>query len=289
MVADLVKEKERRQVFATFTTANNIGAVLGPALGAVLFFKYQSVLLWTCALVLLIYLLVMFFVIHETKPASRDEKRNVKLTDLVFRSLWDSVKLVASDKVFGLYILAGIFVIITIMQLDLYLVVYVINYVSAQPLVSWGDWRFMLSSSEVFGWLLGLNGLMFVLLILPISSWLKNWSERNIMVLSCLLSGIGTFAVGLNSNIWYLFAITVVFTLGEIVRSPVTQSFVSHYAPTHARAQYMGASNLQFTIGRFLAPLAVFISAWVPPVSIFSLLLLSVWCFTFIYLRFMRM
>jgi MFS family permease len=274
MVADLVPERERRHVFATFTTANNIGAVLGPALGAILFFKYQSALLWTCASILFIYLLVMFFMIHETKPPVKEEKGSVKLINLVFQSLWDSVKLIFSDKVFGLYILAGIFAIITIMQLDLYLAVYVINHVPAQPLVSWGNWQFMLSSSEVFGWLLGLNGLMFVLLILPISSWLKNWSERNIMLLSCLLSGIGTFAIGLNSNIWYLFAITVVFTLGEIVRSPVTQSFVSHYAPTHVRAQYMGASNLQFTIGRFLAPLAVFISAWVPPMGVFSLLLL---------------
>lgn len=274
MVADLVEEKERRQVFATFTTANNIGAVLGPALGAVLFFKYQSALLWTCASILFIYLLVMFFLIHETKPPEKDEKSGGTLTHLVFRSLLDSVRLIASDRVFGLYILAGVFAIITIMQLDLYLAVYVINHVPAQPLVSWGNWQFMLSSSEVFGWLLGLNGLMFVLLILPISTWLKNWSERNIMLLSCLLSGIGTFAIGLNSNIWYLFASTVVFTLGEIVRSPVTQSFVSHYAPTHARAQYMGASNLQFTIGRFLAPLAVFISAWVPPMGVFSLLLL---------------
>ncbi|MFD2693551.1 MFS transporter [Sporolactobacillus shoreicorticis] len=95
------------------------------------------------------------------------------------------------------------------------------------------------------------------------------------MLLSCLLSGVGTFAVGLNSNLWYLlFVIPVVFTLGEIVRSPVTESFVSHYAPTDARAQYMGASNLQFTIGRFLAPLAVFISAWVPPIGVFSMLLL---------------
>lgn len=273
MIADLVEEKERRQVFATFTTANNIGAVLGPALGAVLFFKYQSALLWTCTSILFIYLLAMFFAIHETKPAVRNEKRNVKLTDLVFRSLWDSVKLIAHDKVFGLYILAGVFSIITIMQLDLYLAVYVINHVPAQPLVSWENWHVMLSSSEVFGWLLGLNGLMFVLLILPISGWL-NWSERNIMLLSCVLSGFGTFAIGLNTNIWYLFAMTVVFTLGEIVRSPVTQSFVSHYAPTHARAQYMGASNLQFTMGRFLAPLAVLISSWVPPMGVFSLLLL---------------
>ncbi|MCO7125413.1 hypothetical protein NIE88_06480 [Sporolactobacillus shoreicorticis] len=149
------------------------------ALGAVLFFKYQSALLWTCALIIFIYLLAMFFMIHETKPPKKSEKRNVKLIELVFRSLWGSMKLIASDKVFGLYILAVVFAIFTIMQLDLYLAVYVINYVPAQPLISWDDWRFMLSSSEVFGWLLGLNGLMFVLLILPISRRLKNWSERH--------------------------------------------------------------------------------------------------------------
>ncbi|MCL1631650.1 MFS transporter [Sporolactobacillus sp. CPB3-1] len=285
MVADLVPENERRHIFATFTTANNIGAVLGPALGAVLFFKYQSALLWTCALILFIYLLIMFFMIHETKPQLSNEKGDGKRHHLVFRSLWDSLKLVAYDKVFGLYILAGIFVIIPMMQLDLYLAVYVINHVPAQSLIYWGDRRFMLSSSEVFGWLLGLNGLMFVLLILPISSWLKNWTERNILLLSCALSGFGTFAVGLNTNIWYLFTITVVFTLGEIVRSPVTQSFVSHYAPARARAQYMGASGLQFTIGRFLAPLTVFISAWVPPMGVFSLLLLFSIISMILYIR----
>ena len=37
MVADLVPVEERRQVFATFMTANNLGAVLGPALGAIFF------------------------------------------------------------------------------------------------------------------------------------------------------------------------------------------------------------------------------------------------------------
>ncbi|WP_175400586.1 hypothetical protein [Paenibacillus sp. KS1] len=36
-LADLISDKDRRQVFATFTTAHNIGAVLGPALGAFFF------------------------------------------------------------------------------------------------------------------------------------------------------------------------------------------------------------------------------------------------------------
>jgi Sugar phosphate permease len=275
MVADLVAAKDRRQVFATFTTANNIGAVLGPAIGAFLFFKYQSILLWTCTSVLLTYLIAMFFLIHETRPVTKEKIIKLKLRHQILRSLYTSVKIILTDRVFRLYILAGIFVIITIMQLDLYLAVYVINHVPSQPLISWHHHAFILSGSELYGWLLGLNGLLFAILVLPISGWLRNWNERNILLLSCLLSGLGTFAVGLNSNIWYLFAVTIVFTLGEIVRSPVTESFVSHYAPRQARAQYMGASNLQFTIGRLLAPVSVFLSAWVAPMGIFSLLLLS--------------
>lgn len=217
--------------------------------------------------------MVIFFKIHETKPAVTDEKSDAPLTRQLFRELWTKFSIIFTDRVFGLYILAGVFAIITIMQLDLYLAVYVMNHVPAQPLIAWNHWFFKLSSSEVFGWLLGLNGLMFVVLVLPISSWLKSWRERNILLLSCCLSGFGTFAVGLNSKIWYLFFVTIIFTLGEIVRSPVTQSFVSNYAPEHSRGLYLGASNLQFTIGRFLAPISVFLSAWVPPMGIFSILL----------------
>ncbi|MFX3618710.1 MAG: MFS transporter [Sporolactobacillus sp.] len=84
-----------------------------------------------------------------------------------------------------------------------------------------------------------------------------------------------TLSKWLDSHLGYLFLVTIIFTLGEIVRSPVTQSFVSHYAPRDARAQYMGASNLQFTIGRFLAPLTVFLSAWLEPLAIFILLLIA--------------
>ncbi|MDR4173809.1 MFS transporter [Bacillus nitratireducens] len=50
MIADIVPEKDRRVVFATFVTANNIGAVSGPVLGSFFFFHYRSELLWTCTI-----------------------------------------------------------------------------------------------------------------------------------------------------------------------------------------------------------------------------------------------
>ncbi|KZS48443.1 MFS transporter [Paenibacillus glucanolyticus] len=273
MVADLVPAQERRQVFAMFTTANNVGAVLGPALGAVFFFQYRQELLWSCSIVLLAYFIAIYFIVHETLPASaRITERSASIQH-AFKEQWRGYGIIFRDKVFLLYILAGIFALVTIMQLDMYLAVYVIHYVPSQALIHWNGNSLMLSSTEILGWLLGYSGLLFVLFLIPITKWFHHWKERNVFVLSSLLSGIGTFALGLHTNIWFLFFVTTVFTFGEMVRSPVTQSFISRYAPEHARGQYMGADSLQYTIGRFFAPVTVFLSAWLPPMGIFTIIL----------------
>lgn len=273
MVADLVPAPNRREVFATFMTANNVGAVLGPALGAIFFFHYRQELLWTCSLVLLLYFVAIYFLVHETLPHSvKTPKESTSITR-VFQEQWKGYGIIFRDKVFLIYTLAGIFALVPIMQLDLYLSVYVINDVPAQPLFTWNGKSLMLSSTEVYGWLLGFNGLLFVLFILPVTRWFHHWKDRDMFILSTLLAGIGTFAVGLNHQIAYLFLVTIIFTFGEIVRTPVTQSFIARYAPEHARGQYMGADSLQATIGKFVAPVTVFLSNWVSPMSIFSLIL----------------
>ncbi|MGG0719188.1 MFS transporter [Robertmurraya massiliosenegalensis] len=276
MVADLVPERERRQVFATFSTVNNIGAVLGPALGAIFFFQYRSQLLWTCSIILLMYTVVIYFIVKETKVDMQEKP----LIGKVLKNQWTDYRTILRDKIFALYIVAGVFAIVTIMQLDLYLPYYVINHVPSQPFL-----KFSFTSETIFGWMLGLNGLLFVLFILPVTKWLKNWRERDVFILSSILSGVGMFALGLNTNIWYLFIVTIIFTFGEIVRSPVMESFVSRYAPQESVGKYMAANSLQFTIGRFLAPITLFLSTWLSPIMILMLLFVSSLISIFLYLR----
>ncbi|MEQ2525632.1 MFS transporter [Bacillaceae bacterium CLA-AA-H227] len=284
MVADLIPESERRQVFATFTTAKNIGAVLGPALGAIFFFQYRSELLWTCAIVLLAYTFAIFFIVRETKPDSVHEKASI---GTIIIQQWKDYHIILRDKIFAIYLLAGVFFVVTVMQLDLYLPVYFVEHVPSQTLIHWNDWSFNLTGTEAFGWILGLNGLLFVLFVLPVTKWLKNWKERDVFILSSFISGIGMLALGFHTNIWYLFIVTIIFTFGELMRSPVMESFVSHYAPHDARGKYIGADNLQYTIGRFLAPITVFLSEWVEPMGILGLLfifsLISVFLYSWLF------
>ena len=268
MVADLVEEDNRKEVFATFITFKNIGAVVGPIFGAVLFFDYRTILLWSCAAVMLIYTVAIFIAIKETLPQKKERKVPFA------RQLADTGQIV-KDRAFMYYIVAGIFSVVAIMQLDLYLAVYVTENVPLQPIMQVDGWTVQLDGAEVLGWMLGINGLLFVLFILPMTKWLKKWTEQQVFILSCLLAGFGMFAVGFTTNFWLLCVLTIIFTFGEIVRAPVLYHFVSRHAPEQARAQYMGMANMQFTVGRMLAPITVFLATWLPPIAVFGVILCS--------------
>ncbi|GAB6988568.1 MDR family MFS transporter [Paenibacillus pini] len=288
MVADVTSEKDRRMVFATFVTGSNIGAVFGPALGSIFFYHYRSELLWTCTSVTLLYSMAILFMIRETLPATaKVAKINYNLAGLI-KEQWNSYGVIFRDTIFALYIVAGILVSIAFMQLDMYLAMYVKEYVPGQTLIAFRNASFALTSPQIFGWMLGLNGLLFVVCVLPVTKCFEKWSERNILITSSLLFGIGMFMIGLTTNIWLLFAFTIVFSIGELSRAPVTQSFVSNYAPSHARGQYMGASNLQFSIGRFFAPLTIFLSSWLSSLEVFGFILLVTLISSAIYIKLFR-
>lgn len=290
MVADLTPEKDRRKVFATFITAINIGAVFGPLLGSIFFFHYRSELLWTCTIVTLLYFISIYFIIRETKP-NHSVKKSVEQNSLksIFIDQSKNYRVIFYDKVFGTYILAGVFVTIAFKQLNLYLAVYVKEHVPAQIIFLWKGWSIELSSMEVFGWMMGLNGLMFVLCVLPITKWFEHWSDRDTLVLSSFIFGFGMFLVGFTSNVWFLLLFTMIFTIGEILNAPASSSFVSKYAPKEARGQYMGASNLQYSVGKFVAPLAVIISTWIPSIGVFGFIFICTLISAFLYVKLFRM
>lgn len=287
MVADLTTEEDRRLVFATFYTAMNIGVVAGPVLGSFFFVHYRFELLLVCTVIELLFACAIFFLVKETLPAEvRKEKAKERFS---LSQQFKGYAVIFRDKVFALYIGAGILVAIAFMQLDMYMALYVKEHVTNQPLLWWGDWTFTVGGTSAFGWLMGLNGLLVVLFTLPVTRWFEHWSDRNSMVISSVLYGFGMFLMAFTANIWLLFGCMTILTLGELIRTPVAQSFISKYAPEDARGQYMGASSLQFSIGRFIAPLTIGISQWLSPVGVFGIILAVSLFSAYLYIRLFRM
>ncbi|WP_232697954.1 MDR family MFS transporter [Brevibacillus daliensis] len=289
MVADLTNEEERNFVFAMFYTAMNLGVVAGPLLGAFFFVHYRTELLFACMLVSLAMLLVYFFILRETKPEQpkQSDKTNVAIKK---KESWllnelRSFKIIFTDKVFGLYILAGTAVFMAFLQMDLYMAVYIKENVTAQSLIWWGNWSFNLEGASFFGWMMALNGFMVVTLTAAITRSISAWSDKKAFMVASLLGGLGFFLMSFSSNIWYLFFCMMVLTLGELIRTPVALGFISKYAPEHQRGQYMGASTLQFTFGRTFAPLLVTLSSLFGPFVIFSMIFLFALLSIYFYQR----
>lgn len=282
MVADIVPVEERRPVFALFYTSVNLGVVVGPILGSIFFFAYKKYLLLTSGTLTLILFLIMVKVLRETLPKSAKEATN----GVGVLSQLKNYRIIFTDKAFFVYIIGGILVSQVFMQMDLYLGVYLKNYIPDQ-MMHLGFMELLVTGERLFGWLISLNGLIVVLFTVMISKLIIKWSDEKALIISSVLFGLSFWLMGFTTNVVALLALMGMFTIAELIRTPVIQNFITRIAPEDKRGQYLGASSLQFTIGRSIAPLAVYLSAYFTPIVIFSLIfassLLSAWMYKYMF------
>ncbi|TKD68684.1 MDR family MFS transporter [Pseudalkalibacillus hwajinpoensis] len=260
MVADVVEEKDRNTVFAVFYTALNISVVAGPILGGIFFFQHRFELLLLAALVSFGVSALIGVFIRETAPDKMQKKlvseSSTKWTSFIWDQLRD-YRIIVQDKVFLLFILAGILVAQTFMQLDLLIAVYLSEAVPEQPVLSLFNFNISADGNRIFSWLISENGLLVALLTVYMTTKMSRYKERNVFIASCLIYALSMVMFGHTNHVWMLAIAMFVFTLGELMVVGIQEGFVSRLAPEHMRGQYFAAGSLRFTIGRTLAPAAI--------------------------------
>jgi len=273
MAADLTTEDERRQVFAKFQMAFHIGMVAGPVLGAIFFDQYFFGVILGGAVVIALYGLAILRLFAETLPEeARNRQQNKPLADR-WKEQLGSYGMIFRDRVFGLFILSGTLLAIVFMQPTLYMAVYVKTVVQPQPLFQWGEFALQVNRATTYGWMMGLNGMLIMLFTVGVTKRLSHWSDRRTLLVSSLLIGMALFWMSFVQSPWLLFGCMALFSLGEMIRTPAAQGFLSKYAPPERRGQYMGAASLQMMGGRLLAPTLIGLAGILPPMAVFALML----------------
>lgn len=264
MVADLVPEKDRSEVFAVFYTSINISVVVGPILGSIFFVRYPFEVLLVSGFIGLLLSFVLFKWIRETLPvnlAASNSSGNTWHSAIV--SQFKDYRVIMSDKIFLLFIIAGIVISQTFMQLDLLFPVYMKEFVETQTVFSLGDWAFKVNGEQAFGLVLSENGLLVALLTVVVTRWMSKYKEQNVFIASSILFAISIILFGQTVWIWGLILAMAIFTLGELATAGIQQGFVSKLAPEHLRGQYFAAASLRYTIGRTIAPLSIPLTEWI--------------------------
>lgn len=264
MVADVVEERYRSEVFAVFYTAANIGVVLGPLIGSMAYTSNPYPVLFAASGVCLTLFLVLSRSLRETLPASLRDKTAASAGQPWYRAIGAQLRdyrVIATDRVFLLFIVGGVLLAQTFMQLDLLLPVYMNETIESATIFAFGDWDLAVSSQKLFGLIVSENGLLVALFTVVVTKWVSAYRDRVVFIGGALLYGVGIVLFGHMSTFLGLSLAVVVFTLAELFSAGPQMAFVSRLAPERVRGQYFAASSLRFTLGRTIAPLTIPLSS----------------------------
>jgi len=227
LLVDLTDPARRVTAFAGLRLAVNLGAAIGPAIGG---FIAERSFVWlfaadavTCAA----FGIIALTALPRGEVAPHEPGRSGALASIV------------ADRAFMLFLAASVATSIVYAQIHagLPLQVAALGF-----------------SNAAYGGLISLNGFVVILLELPLTRVTGRLPARPIVALGMLLIGLGFALTGLAPTVTLLAITVVVWTLGEIVGSPVSGAYVAALAPAHLRASYQGAWGMTFAIGYVLGP-----------------------------------
>lgn len=111
-------------------------------------------------------------------------------------------------------------------------------------------------TTSQYGLVIGLNGLLIVLLQIPLTRLMRHRSRARLLVTAALLIGAGFGLTAFASTAWFYALTVAVWTLGEIIYAPTLTAVVAELSPTHARGRYQGVYSLAWSAATFAGPLA---------------------------------
>ncbi|MFJ8854124.1 MDR family MFS transporter [Streptomyces sp. NPDC102437] len=236
MMADIVRPEDRVRAFSLNYWAINMGfAVSSAGAGFVAEYSYLAGFLGEAAMTLFCAVVVFLKV-----PESRPDKPVV--AGLPVDDGADEVRLstVLRDGRF-MSVVGLSFVIALIFQQ---------GYVGLP--VAMGTDGF---SSSDFGTAVAVNGVLIVVLQIPVTRFIQHRDPRRLLVVSSLLAGYG-FGLTAFAGSVAVYALTIcVWTVAEIVNSPIQSSLVVRLSPARGRGRYQGMYTMSWSAAALIAPL----------------------------------
>ncbi len=237
MIGDLTPPAQRPHAFSLMYVAINLGFAVAPPLGGWLS-EYSWQLLFVCdAATAATFGVLILFTLRETKPASADSSGV---------SFVNGLSVICRDRTFLLFCCATGLVAMVYQQGMSTLPIYI---------------RSLGFSNTDFGRLIAVNGVLIVLLQLPMTQMLRRYERLRVILTGGLFVALGFAATTVAATFWMFAASIAVWTVGEIMQAAFNQAVVADMAPLAVRARYFGflgmTCSLSLTVGAPLGGLVL--------------------------------
>ncbi|MEV4924914.1 MDR family MFS transporter [Streptomyces roseoverticillatus] len=236
MMADIVAPEDRVRAFALNYWAINLGfAISSVAAGFVAEYSYLIGFLGEAAMTMLCAVLV-FMKLPESRPDATAAGGAAKGGEPAV-----SMGTVLRDGRF-----------MAVVGLSFLLAVVFLQSQVALP-VAMADAGF---STKDFGMAIAVNGVLIVAVQIPVTRFIEHRDQRMLMVLAALLGGYGFGLTAFAGSLAVYMLTVCVWTLAEIINSPIQMGLVARLSPVHGRGRYQGMYTLSWATASLIAPIA---------------------------------
>jgi predicted MFS family arabinose efflux permease len=232
LVADVVAAEQREPGFATVRVATNLGALVGPPLGALLVYLggWDAFLLGIAALGVAGAILSAVL-IHQTQPARDSERRG-------------SLREVLRDRPFGLLLLSSLLAFTDYCGFETVLPVIAVSVYGLAP--------------STWGLLVVISPALVVLGQLRLTRATARIPAGPRLAGATLLMGLPFLLLLASTSVAAIAAVIGAFILGEMVWMPTSQALAAELAPPETRGTYFGALAAMTGPAWTLAPFVAF-------------------------------
>lgn len=254
MIVDVSSEHERHYIYGLQYWTTNVAITFGALLGGLLFESHRFLLFSLVFLESIITLLILILWIHETM-SSNPSLPHTASDQKTMIATYDSV---LKDKRFMVFFVATVLATSLEFQLDKYIAVRLKNEFSAQ-LLHWD-----ITGLQMFSFIMAINTVLVALIAIPFSKWMSRYRSLPIMTVGMALYTAGFVLLAFSNWALLLIAAAMVFTIGELMYSPVRQVLLAGMIPDSARAAYMAADGMSYNVAALLGSLGLTLGAFLP-------------------------
>ncbi|HEU4964079.1 MAG TPA: MFS transporter [Bacilli bacterium] len=234
LLSDVTPEEQQANVFSARYLAINVGAAIGPLAGMYFGTHNSTMPFWLTAGAYAVYALAILVLmgVYPVRPTAAENER------VTFR---ETVKVVLTDRAFGLFLLANVFITAAYSHLETTLSLYMGSDTFADGV-------------RLFSQLLVANAVLVVLLQIPLVKWAKRFRNNTALVIGSICFALSLLGLGLFHSLVPLVISMAFFSAGEVLVFILADVAINGMAPEHLRGAYFGASGFQF-LGQSVGPL----------------------------------
>ncbi|MFH9658858.1 MFS transporter [Streptomyces sp. NPDC017248] len=235
LVDSVSTNQQRLAAFGVFRFAMNLGSALGGVIGGVLAStSYTELFLGNAAACLLFGVVVGLLLRDAPGPRAGQDDADARADKAV------GYRRALADRALVRFLLMTVFAEFVYVQSTVALPLHV-------DAVGLGE--------RDFGLLIGLNGLLVLILELPLTGLVARFRPEYVLAVGNLLIGAGLALTGLMTTMGLLAATVLLWTFGEMISTSVAQAYLGSLAPPRLVGRYQGLYGVAYTTGTGAGPL----------------------------------